>query len=273
MFPNELFSGSGSGSGSASNTGSSKSEKERDMKRLVQSLLQRIFGFERYLFLFAWFKTKTLRWDPNERDVLQLISRMSEQSTVLDIGANIGIMTVLIAKRVRSGHVHAFEPIPENFRALTRLVAHFKLKNVTLHHMALGKSSGQLEMVMPEQQHVRMQGLSHVVQPGQEVVGHRYTVPQERLDDLAVLKGVQVDGIKIDVEGFEQFVFAGGLELLRSCKPLVYAELVEPENRRFSCELFESLGYTVSVAQQDLIVPLDPSRHRSHNLFMIPPPS
>ncbi|MEI7886886.1 MAG: FkbM family methyltransferase [Actinomycetes bacterium] len=243
------------------------------MERLIQSLLQRTLGFDRYLFLFAWFKTKTLRWDPNERDVLQLISRMSEQSIVLDIGANIGIMTVLIAQRVRRGHVHAFEPIPENFRALTRLVAHFKLNNVTLHHMALGESSGQLEMVMPEEQHVRMQGLSHVVQPGQEVAGRQYQVPQDRLDDLEFLQDIQIDGIKIDVEGFEQFVFAGGRQLLKRCSPLVYAELVEPENRRFSCELFESLGYTVGVAQEDQIVPLDLNRHHSHNLFLIPPPS
>jgi hypothetical protein len=35
--------------------------------------------------------------------------------------------------------------------------------------------------------------------------------------------------------------------------------------------LFESMGYTVSVAQGDLIVPLDESLHNSHNLFMIPP--
>ena len=241
------------------------------MERLIQSLLQRILGFDRYLFLFAWFKTKTLHRDPNEKDVLQLISRMSEESVVLDIGANIGIMTVLIARRVRLGHVHAFEPIEENFRALERLVAHFNLTNVTLHNMALGDSSGHLEMVMPEQQFVRMQGLSHVIQPGQEVVGRRYKVPQERLDDLEFLQDLKIDGIKIDVEGFERFVFAGGHRLLERCSPLVYAELVEPENRRFSCELFESMGYTVSVAQGDLIVPLDESLHNSHNLFMIPP--
>lgn len=243
------------------------------MKRLIQGLLQRVLGFDRYLFLFGWFKTKTLHWDPNERDVLQLIHRMSEQSTVLDIGANIGIMTVLIAKRVKRGHVHAFEPIPENFRALTRLVKHFKLDNVSLHHMALGSSSGQLEMVMPEQQHVRMQGLSHVVQPGQQVEGRRYSVPQERLDDLELLRGVQVDGIKIDVEGFEQYVFGGGQELLERCTPLVYAELVEAENRTVSCELFEKLGYTVGVAQKGQIVGLEPTKHFSHNLFMIPPPT
>ncbi|MEX0768036.1 MAG: FkbM family methyltransferase, partial [Microthrixaceae bacterium] len=178
---------------------------------------------------------------------------------------------VLLARRVRLGHVHAFEPIPENFRALTRLVNHFKLTNVSLHHMALGASSGQLEMVMPEQHNVRMQGLSHVVQPGQEVDGRRYSVPQERLDDLDLLQGVQVDGIKIDVEGFEQFVFAGGQELLERCKPVVYAELVEPENRIVSCELFENLGYTVSVAHKTQIVPLDPTKHQSHNLYLIPP--
>jgi FkbM family methyltransferase len=243
------------------------------MERLIQRVIQRVFGFDRYLFWFSRFKIRTLQWDRNERDILYLISRMPADATVLDIGANIGIMTVLIARHVHRGHVHAFEPIPENFRALERVVAHFGLTNVTLHQMALGETSGRLEMVMPEEQHVRMQGLSHAVEVGDTdtaTQGRRYTVPQERLDDLEFLRGVQVDGIKIDVEGYEQFVFKGGRELLQRCRPLVYAELVEPENRSGSFGLFADLGYSSGVLVDDHIVAFDPSRHTQHNFFMSP---
>jgi FkbM family methyltransferase len=242
------------------------------MERLIQSLMQRILGFDRYLFWFSRFKIRTLRWDRNERDVLHFIHRMPVDGTVLDIGANIGIMTVLIARRVRRGHVHAFEPIPENFRALERIVDHFHLTNVTLHQMALGDTTGSLEMVMPEQQHVRMQGLSHAVSVGeQRVEGQRYEVPQERLDDLDFLRGVPVAGIKIDVEGFEQYVFEGGRELLARARPLVYVELVEPEARAAAFELFGDLGYTHGVFDEDRIVEHVAGRHTQHNFFMVPP--
>jgi len=244
------------------------------MERLVQSLLQRVFGFDRYLFWFSRFKIATLRWDRNERDVLYLIRRMPADATVLDIGANIGIMTVLIARRVRHGHVHAFEPIPENFRALQRIVEHFRLQNVTLHQMALGSTTGRLEMVMPEEQHVRMQGLSHAVSVGDaDVDGRHYSVAQERLDDLEFLRGVHVDGIKIDVEGFEHHVFAGGRDLLASSRPLVYAELVEPENRAASFQLFEDLGYRHAVFDGERLAEFDAESHSQHNFFMVPPSS
>lgn len=257
------------------------------MERLIQSVLQRLLGFERYLVWFSRVKIRTLRWDRNERDVLHFIEQMPRDAVVLDIGANIGIMTVPIARRVDRGHVHAFEPIPENFAVLRRNVEHFGLFNVTLHHTALGEEEGELRMVMPEEQNVRMQGLSHVVsvqgaesvQGGESVQGAEagggrlYTVPQLRLDDVEALHGVPVAGIKIDVENFEQFVFRGGSGLLEKWKPLVYTELGENENRARCFELFEELGYTVGVLERGAIVPFEPARHDAHNFFMCPPGS
>ena len=100
------------------------------MERLVQSALQRILGFDRYLYWFSRVKIRSLRWDRNERDVLEFIRRIPEDGVALDLGANIGIMTALMAERVRRGHVHAYEPIPENFQALTRIVRRMKSRSV-----------------------------------------------------------------------------------------------------------------------------------------------
>lgn len=241
------------------------------MERLVQRVLQRLLGFERYLFWFSRFKIATLRWDRKEGAVIHFIGGLPTDGVVLDIGANIGIMTVLMAKRVTGGVVHAFEPIPENFRALTRIVEHYRLHNVVLHQMALGEQAGELAMVMPEHEHVRMQGLSHAVDVGTEDAGTYYTVPQERLDDVEFLSGVDVAGIKIDVENFEQYVFRGGLGLLGRCRPPVYTELGSDQNRDVCFELFRGLGYTVGVLDGDRVVPFDPARHDVHNYFMTPP--
>jgi len=243
------------------------------MKRIVQSLLQRVMGFDRYLFWFSRFKIRTLHRDENEGDVVHFISMLPTDAVVLDIGANIGIMTVLIARHVTDGHVHSFEPIPENHRALRRIVEHDGLTNVTLHEVALGESTGDLEMVMPVQNSVRMQGLSRVItdSPSDPEGGERYSVPQLRLDDVEDLRDVQVAGMKVDVEDFEQFVFRGGLGLLRRCTPLVYAELNDGENRRVSMELFEGLGYSVCVLDGDRLVPWEAGRHHKHNFFLVPP--
>lgn len=241
------------------------------MERLIQSVLQRVLGFDRYLVWFSRFKIGTLRWDRNEKDVLHFIEQLPEDGVVLDIGANIGIMTVLLARRVRRGKVVAFEPIPDNFETLRRNVEHFGLGNVELHHLALGEERGELEMVMPEERRVRMQGLSHVVDEQLDVDGHRYRVPQERLDDIAELADVAVAGIKIDVENFEQYVLRGGRGLLERCRPLIYAELGSDENRRACLELVGSLGYSTRVLTDGRLELFDPQRHDQHNLFLCPP--
>jgi FkbM family methyltransferase len=243
------------------------------MERLVQSVLQRVLGFDRYLRWFSRVKIRTLRWDRNERDVLHFISQLPPDGVVLDIGANIGIMTVLMARRVSRGRVHAFEPIPDNFRTLQRNVEHFGLSNVTLHQLALGEEQGELEMVMPEEQHVRMQGLSHVVgAPGSgDPDGRRYRVPQVRLDDLDVLADTPIAGIKIDVENFEQYVLRGGRQLLERWHPPIYAELGPNENRTRCLELVGSLGYTPGVLEGGRVVTYEPERHGQHNFFLCPP--
>lgn len=242
------------------------------MERRIQHLLQRMLGFHRYLYVFSRFKSATLRFDRNERDVLALVELMPRDGVVLDIGANIGIMTVHLARRVRSGAVHAFEPVPENLAVLLEVVQRRKLTNVTVHGIALGDSSEDLEMVMPVESSVRMQGLSRVLTGGERdpQSGERYVVPQRRLDDIRDLCDVEVAGIKIDVEDFEQFVFAGARGLIERCRPVVYTELGEGENRRVSMGFFEDLDYLVGVNDGGSLVAWDPHRHDKHNFFMVP---
>jgi len=242
------------------------------MERRIQHLLQRLLGFHRYLYVFSRFKAATLRFDRNERDVLRLVELMPRDAVVLDIGANIGIMTVHLSRRVDRGRLHAFEPVPDNLEVLREIVRRRRLGNVTVHGIALGDSSDTLEMVMPLESSVRMQGLSRVLTGGEldPLSGEHYHVSQRRLDDIEDLAGVDVAGIKVDVEDFEQFVFAGGRSLIERCRPIVYTELVAGENRRVSMDFFAELDYAVGVANGDDLVAWDPARHTKHNFFMFP---
>ena len=239
------------------------------MKKFVQNILQSVLGFRRYLFYFSLFKIKTLKRDKREGDFFHFMSLLPEDAKVFDIGANVGIMTALLAKHCSKGEIHAIEPIPENFAALTRIVKHFGFQNVHLHQYALGEEDGQLEMVMPKVQNVKMQGLSHVIHDSitEFNEGERYSVPQYRLDDLGeAIEGVK--GIKIDVENFEYFVFKGGEAMLRKYKPLIYAELWDNENR-YKCFslLRDDLGYSIMILEAGKLIPFDPEIHEKQNFF------
>src|SRR5215467_4064767 len=133
------------------------------VKNFVKLILQKLLGFDNYLFIFSIFTINRLQRNCHEKEFVQFMNMIPEDGHVLDIGSNIGIMAVPLAKRVKLGKVFSFEPMPQNIKALKRIVAHYKLKNIKLYEMALGEEIGELKMVMPVINNVKMQGLSHVV--------------------------------------------------------------------------------------------------------------
>ena len=86
-------------------------------------------------------------------------------------------------------------------------MAKYKLKNIELYPYALGDKKGSVEMVLPYNGKTIMQGLSHVIHDSIDEwnEGERFDVFIDKLDD--VLPNRKVQGIKVDVENFEYFVF------------------------------------------------------------------
>lgn len=243
------------------------------MKNLLKNILQRILGFENYLLLFSLFKIRTLRIDKKENDFFFFLNLIGEDAGILDIGANIGIMTVHLARMAKNGTVYAFEPIPDNVNILRKIVSHFKLKNVKIFDIALGDKNGKIEMVMPVVDSVKMQGLSHVVHPSinEYNEGNKFSVEVRTLDDLFgnEHKNVEISAIKIDVENFEYFVLKGAEQLLRKFKPVIYIELWDNENRNKCFDFFEKMGYTIKVVENGNLEKFDETKHRKQNFVVI----
>lgn len=243
------------------------------MKNAAKYILHKLLGFKNYLFVFSLFKVYTLKRDRNEKDFFQFLSLIPEDTAVLDIGANIGIMTVHLA-RIKGATVYGFEPMPNNIEAYKRVVNYFKLKNVKLFEIALGNKEGEVEMVMPVISSVRMQGLSHVVHESitENNEGERFKVPLKVLDNMVELtnSAKRISAIKIDVENFEFFVLDGAKALMAKNKPVVYAELWDNENRYNCFSLFEGLNYKTYVAIDNKLVVFDAKKHVKQNFIFIP---
>lgn len=243
------------------------------MKNTVKYILHKLLGFKNYLFIFSLYKILTLRKDKNEKDFFAFLHLLPENTAVLDIGANIGIMTVHLARTIKGATVYSFEPMPNNINAFKRIVKYFKLDNVKLFEIALGNHEGEVEMVMPVISNVRMQGLSHVVHESipDNNVGERFKVPLRMLDNMIEItnSGKRISGIKIDVENFEFFVLDGAKQLIAKNKPVVYAELWENENREKCFELFRSLNYKTVVVVDNKAVEFDATKHKTQNFIFL----
>lgn len=190
------------------------------------------------------------------------------EGNVLDVGANLGIMTVHLAKELPNSKIHAFEPMPDNQKVLKKIVKHYGLQNVIFHEMALGEKSGWAKMILPTKDGAKMQGLSHVKHDSitEWNEGEECEVPMETLDAICEKCG-RIQGIKMDVENFEYFVLKGGKKLIQKNMPIIYIELWENNNRYKCFELLQSFGYKINVAEANRLVPYNPDKHLTQNFI------
>lgn len=229
-------------------------------------------GFRTYLYVFAIFKIKTLRSDSKEKDFFHFLSLLEDgKGAVLDVGANIGIMTVHLANKLPNSTVHAFEPIPDNLSVLKRIIAKFNLKKIKIHEVAVGETSGNVQMILPHQGKTKMQGLSHVKHESitEWNEGEEFSVPLNTLDNL--LNGEPIQGIKIDIENFEYYALKGGKRILESNHPIIYAELWDNENRSNCIDLLTSMNYKPHVVVNNELIVFDETQHKNQNFIFIAP--
>jgi FkbM family methyltransferase len=188
----------------------------------------------------------------HEAEMNLLESLVLAGDCVADVGANVGAYTKELSRLVGSGgRVYSFEPILENYRILQTVIQNVNLFNVRSFNAALGSTTGQFEMVIPDSAAFTGFYLAHLARPGD--IGQRMWVETLTLDELWKSNGItDLDFIKCDVEGGELEVIQGGLELIQSQRPGWLLEVSrEASSKVFG--LFEALGYQAFVYNNRLI--------------------
>jgi FkbM family methyltransferase len=242
------------------------------LKRAAQRLIQRAIGLDAYLDLFARYRLFGSRWDSRDAAFRAFLARLPADGLVLDVGANVGVMTVGLSRHVDRGRVHSFEPNPACFGAAERLVKRLGLTNVALHNWALGRLATEVDMVMPVANAVRMHGLSRVATSAGPGGDHFRTAVRvlDAMDELFTTEA-RVTGMKIDVEDSESEVIEGAQRLLAQHRPLVYCELWLTPNRDRTVALMRSLGYAALVYRKGALEPFEPWPHASvQDFFFVP---
>ncbi len=155
--------------------------------------------------------------------------------TSVDVGANIGTYTYWLSRY--SSKVVSFEPNPGVCRYLKSVVP----GNVTVYDCALGREGGSGYLEVPtvggRKLDTRGRVLSASSADTADTVEGEAKIEVRSLDDMD-LRGVGF--VKIDVEGHEVDVLAGGVETIVRERPVV---LVEAEERHHSGAVEEVFAY------------------------------
>jgi len=142
---------------------------------------------------------------------------LSAGDWVVDVGANVGSMTLFFAHAVGAqGRVHALEPQRIVFQMLCANLALNDLRNVHALHAAAGAQSGTIKVDLPDYSRPNNFGAMPL---GEWREGE--DVALLRLDDLALAR---CRLMKIDVEGMEKAVLEGAAGTISRLRPLLYVE-------------------------------------------------
>lgn len=174
-----------------------------------------------------------------EPGTLAWLDQVQPRDVVWDIGANIGLYTVVAAKR--GAQVCAFEPSPANAAALLRNIqANGVADQVRVLTVALSDQDGVAPFAMLS---LRAGASGHQIGAFGGAVARelKVTMRGDRLIETGVLNPPTL--IKLDVDGQEPAILRGLWNTLTNTPPRSLQVEIQPETRKVVPDLLEPLGY------------------------------
>lgn len=171
---------------------------------------------------------------PEYHELMFLRSRLAANEVVIDVGANVGHISLLLADVVGPTNIVAFEPTPISF---ARLNENWEINGWPIHGLmraAVGKEAGTV-FINNVQRPVTTNAISATA-----TRENAAKVPLVRLDDFQHLWSDRSIGLlKIDVEGYEEQVFLGSRKLLQKFRPrfLMFESLAGTLEKEIECTL------------------------------------
>jgi FkbM family methyltransferase len=156
---------------------------------------------------------------------------LARDAVVVDGGAHIGVVTVLLASLCPDGRVYSFEPAAATRAHLVANVAANALGNVEIEPAAIGATDGEISFAFDA-----------VYPAGSHVGGSGETVPATTLDSWARARGLaRLDLVKLDLEGCEVAALAGAEATIRRFRPTMVVECNPVALRRFGGRTYREL--------------------------------
>ena len=193
---------------------------------------------------------------PEEFDVHIFRFFVRDMRCMLDVGANIGLYCCIAAHESSEGFVcHAFEPQPECERALLQTVSLNNWENrLFVHAVGLSDKDGEAALFLSGT------GSSFDAEFNCNAGLPSIQVPIRTLDAFSRTNElVDVDFVKIDVEGLELAVLRGGEQVFATWRPVLFVEIADRirgrsyRNAKFEETLLwlDSHGYDVFKSTED----------------------
>ncbi len=156
-------------------------------------------------------------YERNLSDIARTVIQPGD--TTVDVGANFGWYSVLMASRVgAAGHVYSFEPNKRMYEVLKQNIA---INSYSEHVTAWQIGVGSSESTATLSAELAESAVGYVVPSSvnQEKIPGVDQIQIKTLDDTLNQSAGQISFVKVDVEGFEPHVIAGGRSIFHNANP------------------------------------------------------
>jgi FkbM family methyltransferase len=178
-----------------------------------------------------------------------LLCYLREGMVVIDVGAHVGIYTMLSSALVgETGKVYGFEPTPSTYEVLKKNSE--KLTNVHIENVAVAAEVGTTSFLDYGPGYGAYNTASTAGGQGLSKEAKNITVPTTTLDTYCRENGVSPTLIKLDAEGFESAILKGSRLILQQNnrrRPLIILEVAGgaswDTNRKDSFSILENAEY------------------------------
>lgn len=198
----------------------------------------------------------------HESNVLTITDAFAKKSDlILDIGANTGIDSIIIAKKNPALKIIAIEPFKPNYERLEKNISLNSVENIEVRKIALGDSVSEINFFVPSDGRITdvssaVEGLGEKVY-GDEIKWEKAIVKQTTLDELHREIG-PVKFFKCDVESYELNVFKGAEVFFRERRPSFILEICfSDEKVAYFNEFARRFNYTIYFLGEEGLIKLD----------------
>ncbi len=196
---------------------------------------------------------------------------ISKKPTFIDVGANVGDFTELLAKNHPSASIHCFEPNPNTFQKLKENCQSI----ATLVNGGIGEEEGNLKLYFSQDDKTSVQASSNpeiLTVIGKQENLTSIDIKVDTLDNYCATNGIEeIDFLKIDIEGFELEALRGAKGLLQENKvKLIQFEFNEVNivKRRFLKDFYAELdGFDFFRLEEKKLIPLNHWQPK-HEIFL-----
>lgn len=163
-----------------------------------------------------------------EVETFEVVKNLLAHSHIIfDIGANIGLFAIFMAKNKPSAKIYAFEPAHGIYFRLKKNIELNQLRNVYCKKKAVSDVSGRLQLRVPKGSDISSDAslIKDFHRADDDCILE--TVESITLDDFARINAIEkIDLIKMDVETAEPLVLMGATDILKSHRPIIISEVL-----------------------------------------------